>query len=283
MNRRTFVTGAGLTLGASILRAEDNEPYDRLLPDMLASHLVGGLNQLAAEWDQKRAEIKTAAGLQARNQFVRQKVVEMVGGFPAKNPLEARIVKMTERPGYRVENVMFQSRPDFWVTGNLYVPTTTTAPMPAIISPCGHYPLARMLPQYQFAYQNLARSGFIVLAFDPIGQGERRQYLNPATDVTEVGSSTYEHSMPGQLLFLFGETLSGYRMWDAIRAIDYLQTRPEADPSRIGCTGHSGGGTLTMFTSAVDERIKCAVIHEGGTRNRWPIKLAQFSPLGPSD
>jgi len=289
MNRRAFVTHAGaLTLSASLTPLEaaagiGAEPYSRLLPDMLAAYQVGILNRLASDWNKKRARIKTAAALEARNKFVRATVIEMIGGFPQRNPLGARVVKVMERPGYRVENVMFQSRPDFWVTGNLYIPSTASGPMPAIISPCGHYPLARMLPQYQLAYQSLVKAGFVVLAYDPIGQGERRQYWNPATGITEVGSPTYEHSMPGQLHFLFGESLTGYLVWDAMRAIDYLLTRPEVDPKRIGCTGHSGGGTLTKFTVAVDERIQCAVIHEGGTANRWPITLSPANPLGPSD
>ena len=279
MKRRDFVACAA---GALPLLAAEPVPYDQLFPDMLASYMATRLNRLATEWDEQRAKIRTPADLDARNRFVRSKVVEMAGGFPERNPLVARTVKLIERPGYRVENVMFQSRPNFWVTGNLYIPAGTGR-MPAIISPCGHYPLARMLPQYQLAYQHLVKSGFIVLAFDPIGQGERRQYWNPETGVTEVGSATSEHSMAGQMMLLFGDTLTGYRIWDAMRAIDYLETRPEVDSSRIGCTGHSGGGTLTLFTSAVDERVRCAVIHEGGTRSRWPIKLTPFGPIGPSD
>lgn len=285
MTRREFAASATAAFTASPLlssAATTPEPYDKLFPDMLAAYMASRLNRLASDWDEKRAQIRTAAALEDRNRLVRRQVIGMVGGFPARNPLGARIVRTIERPGYRVENVMFQSRPDFWVTANLYIPSGSGR-KPAIISPCGHYPLARMLPQYQLAYQHLVKNGFIVLAFDPIGQGERRQYWNPETGVTEVGSATTEHSMCGQLLLLFGDTLTGYRIWDAMRAIDYLETRPEVDTARIGCTGHSGGGTLTLFTSAVDERIRCAVIHEGGTRSRWPVKLSPFSPLGPSD
>ena len=179
---------------------------------------------------------------------------------------------------------MFQSRPDFWVTGNLYIPTTGKGPFPGIISPCGHYPLARMVPQYQTVYLNLVKSGFVVLGYDPIGQGERRQYWNPETNVTEVAESpVYEHSMPGQLLLLLGENMTQYMVWDGMRAIDYLLTRPEVDGQKIGCAGHSGGGTLTKFISVADERVQCAAIIEGGTANRWPIKLAPWEPLGPAD
>ena len=288
MRRREFVSRAGaLSLSASLGHpvsgfAAVPESYDKQFPDMIVSYMAGRLNRLSAEWDQRRAQITTASALEEHNRIVRQKVVNAVGGFPERNSLGAKVVRVIERSGYRVENVMFQSRPNFWVTGNLYIPAGASR-LPGIISPCGHYPLARMLPSYQLAYQSLVKCGFVVLAFDPIGQGERRQYWDPATGITEVPSATYEHSMPGQLQLMLGDTLTGYLMWDAMRAIDYLISRPEVDPSRIGCTGHSGGGTLTMFTSAVDERIRCVAVHEGGTRSRWPMRVVPFSPLGPSD
>ena len=250
---------------------------------MLVSYMAGRMNRLVATWDQKRTEIQTAAAMEARNAFVREKFREMLRAFPPRNPLKPTVVKVLNRDGYRVENLMFQSRPDFWVTGNLYVPTRGNGPFPAIISPCGHYPLARMTSQYQSVYQNLVRNGFVVLAYDPIGQGERRQYWNPVTNITEVGGPVHEHSMPGQLLLLMGENLTNYRVWDGVRAIDYLLTRPEVDGKRIGCAGHSGGGTLTKFISVADERVQCAAIIEGGTVNRWPTKLAPWEPFGPPD
>src|SRR5205807_7141900 len=74
-----------------------------------------------------------------------------------------------------------------------------------------------------------------------------------------------------------------YHVWDGMRAIDYLLSRPEVDPARIGCAGHSGGGTLTMFIAAMDERVACAVVNEGGTQNRWPLSYPPNSPVGPSD
>jgi cephalosporin-C deacetylase-like acetyl esterase len=291
MNRRQFVTRTAMLPGsAAVLQAKKresisaaSEAYSKSMPDMLAGYFANRLNRLAAEWDGKRNRIRTPADREARNRFVRQKFTEVIGGFPERTPLGPVTVKVIERPGYRIENVMFQSRPQFWVTGNLYVPTSGSGRFPAIISPCGHYPLARMVPQYQFAYLNLVKNGFVVFAYDPIGQGERRQYWNPETNVTEVGGPTDEHSMPGQLLLLFGESLAEYRIWDGMRAIDYLMTRPEVDSARIGCAGHSGGGTLTMFISALDERVKCAVIHEGGTRNRWPVHFPPYSQIGPSD
>jgi cephalosporin-C deacetylase-like acetyl esterase len=251
---------------------------------MLLRYLARKLNALAAHWDTERAKIRTPADLEVRNRFVRDKMREMIHGYPPRTPLQPRVVRKFERVGYRVENVMFQSRPDFWVTGNLYIPTAGPGPFPGLISPCGHYALARMQPDYQFAYLNLVKAGFVVLAYDPIGQGERRHYWNPHTGETELDlNPIYEHSMPGQLLLLMGEDLTQYRVWDGIRAIDYLLERPEVDPQRVGCAGHSGGGTLTMFISALDERVRCAVINQGGTSHRWPLDIRPESSVGPSD
>ena len=176
------------------------------------------------------------------------------------------------RAGYHVENVMYQSRSGF--LGNRKpVCADGAGPFAAVLSPCGHYPLARMQPDYQFVYMHLVRAGFVVLAYDPIGQGERREYWDPRTGEADIPDPVYEHSMPGQALLLMGENLTHYRMWDGIRGIDYLLTRPEVDPQRIGCAGHSGGGTLTLFISALDERVKCAVVNEGGTNHRWPLNV----------
>ena len=251
---------------------------------MLLKYLAGKLNALSDRWDRERERIVTSTQIEARNRFVREKFLEMIGGLPEKNSMTPITVRAFERDGYRVENVMFQSRPDFWVTGNLYIPKSGKGPYPGIISPTGHDPLSRMDRVYQCAYINLVKNGFVVLAYDPIGQGERRYYWNPTTSTSEVsGDPVFEHSMPGQLLLLMGENLTQFRIWDGIRAIDYLIGRPEVDPRKIGCAGHSGGGTLTLFISALDERVKCAVLNEGGGGQRWPIHIPPCGRLGPSD
>ena len=117
----------------------------------------------------------------------------------------------------------------------------------------------------------------------PIGQGERRQYSDPGSTAAGLGDPVFEHSMPGQVLLLMAQDLTHYRIWDGMRAIDYLLTRPEVDGNRIGCAGHSGGGTMTMFISALDERVKCAVVNEGGTGHRWPVRINGADRVGPSD
>jgi len=287
VNRREFLleSGAlaaslGVTPAGSVAGKAGAEPERP--PDMLLSYLADKLNALSADWDQKRSLIRTPAALEARNRFVREKFKEMLNGYPQRTPLHPVVVSRRERQGYRVENVMFQSRPDYWVTGNLYIPTTGAGPFPGIISPCGHYALARMAPPYQMAYLNFVRAGFVVLAYDPIGQGERRQYWDPQANYAEI-ETIFEHSMAGQLLILLGENLTQYRVWDGMRALDYLLTRSEVDKEKVGCAGHSGGGTLTLFISALDERVRCAAVVQGGTSHRWPEHISPADRVGPSD
>src|ERR1051326_1530250 len=280
MHRRTFALSL---LAPLALRGERQPSYAEQYPDMLLNLLARRINEKTEGWDRQRSRITTSAQVEAWNQAVREKMIRMIHGLPDRNPLEPATAGSFARDGYRVENVMFQSRPNFWVTGNLYIPAIGPGPFPGIISPCGHYDDARMNPEYQCAYIDLALAGFVVLAYDPVGQGDCRQYWNPTAKATEVGGPTPEHSMAGQLLLLMGEDLTHYRVWDGMRAIDYLLTRAEVDPKRIGCAGHSGGGTLTRFIAAIDTRVQCVVINEGGTANRWPLDLRPESRIGPSD
>jgi cephalosporin-C deacetylase-like acetyl esterase len=280
--RRHFVAAGLAGTAARSLFARETS-YSEQMPDMLLAHLSTKMNALAEHWDRERARIRTPEELEARNRFVREKFRQMIHGLPGRNELNATVAGTHEREGYRVENVMFESRPNFWVTGNLYVPTKGKGPFPAVISPCGHYALARMAPEYQFAYLNMVKAGIVVLAYDPIGQGERRQYWDPETGKADIADPVFEHSMPGQVLLLMGQDLTQYHIWDGMRAIDYLETRAEVDRRRIGCAGHSGGGTLTLFISALDERVKCAVVNEGGTSHRWPLQIRPETRVGPAD
>jgi cephalosporin-C deacetylase-like acetyl esterase len=283
-NRRQFLTQATMASALRPALAMGREgSYAAEYPDMLVRYLANKTNALAAKWDAERERIRSGADVEARNHFVREKVREMMHGLPERTALEPVVTRVLKRDGYRIENLRFQSRPNFWVTGNLYVPAGS-GPFPAVISPCGHSAEARIYRPYQFMYQGLVRSGFVVLAYDPVGQGERRQFWNPLTRRNEIGGPvTWEHSLPGQLLLLIGQDLTNYRVWDGMRAVDYLLTRPEVDAQRIGCAGQSGGGTLTLFISALDERVKCAAVHEGGTRHRWPLSTRPETRLGTGD
>lgn len=287
-NRRDFIAqaAAAAAVGAfspgRVIGRESS--YGEQWPDMLLAHLSAKLNALAARWDEERGRIRTSEDVERRNRFVREKFREMLGPFPERTPLNPRVMGVLHRDGYRLEKVMFESRPGFWVTASLCVPASPGGPFPAVLSPCGHYDLGRMERTYQSAHVNLARNGFVVLSHDPMGQGERRHYWNPRTGRTESDlTPIFEHSMPGQLLLLLGENLTQYFLWDGMRAIDYLLTRPEVDKDRIGCAGHSGGGTITLFLSALDERVRCAAVCQGGTSHRWPMRVGPGSRVGPSD
>ena len=292
--RRFFEDAAAVSLaaalepaslrGAAAQTAGAPQPYSREMSDMLLAYLARKTNALASEWERKRAQIHNPAAMMERNRFVREKCTEMIHALPERTPLAPQVVRVHQRDGYRIECLMFQSRPDFWVTASLYVPTRSGGPFPGIISPCGHTQDGRLYRPYQLMYLGLVREGFVVLAYDPIGQGERRYFWNPLTRRNEIGGPvTWEHSLPGQLLLLIGEDLTHYRIWDGMRAVDYLLARPEVDPKRIGCCGQSGGGTLTLFISALDERIQCAAVHEGGTRHRWPLRFRRETVLGTGD
>ncbi|WP_321476437.1 acetylxylan esterase [uncultured Paludibaculum sp.] len=207
----------------------------------------------------------------------------MLGPIGPATPLHAEVTRIVQRDGYHIENLLYQSAPNLWVTANLYVPASP-GPHPSVLSPCGHYEISRQHPDYQRAYILLARAGFVVLAYDPTGQGERRQYWDPVTKTQQDKlRSVDEHSLAGHLLLLLGQSLTGYLVRDGMRGIDYLLSRPDVDPQRIACAGHSGGGTLTMFLANADPRIRCVVINEGGTFHRWPMHLQPGAKIPIAD
>ncbi|GGW24446.1 alpha/beta hydrolase family protein [Arenibacter certesii] len=175
-----------------------------------------------------------------------------------KTPLNPQVTGTIERDDFKVENILFESHPGFYVTASLFLPNHRQDPAPALIYTSGHTDLGFRSEGYQHVILNLVSKGFIVLAYDPIGQGERLQYLNAKTSKSKIGGPTQEHSYAGAQTLLWGTSLSDYFIWDGIRAVDYLYTRPEVDISRIGITGRSGGGTQTAMIAACDERIYAA-------------------------
>jgi len=136
-------------------------------------------------------------------------------------------------------------------------------------------------PSYQKLFSNLARKGYAVLAYDPFGQGERIEYPGTRAGQSAIGGGgTSEHEYAGRRLILLGANFSLFRVWDGIRGIDFLLTRADVDPERIGCCGQSGGGTLTQFLAALDSRIRVAVVSEGTTEN---LAHAEVEPPGSAD
>jgi len=203
----------------------------------------------------KISQIKTKDELLQRQAEVQQTIWDILGQFPEKTPLNAKITSIVKKNGYRVENVIYESLPGFFVTASLFIPDNVRKPAPAILFCSGHSSDVYRLPLYQLPLLNLVKKGFIVLAIDPIGQGERLQYFNPEKGESIIGSSTQEHSYPSTQVFLIGKSIARYFLWDGIRGIDYLVSRKEVDPKRIGVHGLSGGGTQTAYISALDERV----------------------------
>ncbi len=194
-----------------------------------------------------RADPDTLEQWEAQREPLRRELARSLGldPLPPRTPLNALVTGRTERELYTIENVVFESRPRFYVTANLYLPKDVPLPAPAIIVVPGHaMKEGKNYPLYQMAMIGLARHGFVVLAYDPIGQGERRL-------------PGFGHHL-GYSLLLVGQTNEGIITWDTMRAIDYLCTRPEVDPERIGLTGNSGGGLNSLYAPAIDERIKVA-------------------------
>jgi cephalosporin-C deacetylase-like acetyl esterase len=222
------------------------------------------MNQAGASRKALLARIQSKEQIATRSTTVRAQLWEILGGRPQETPLNARTVGTIDRSGYRIEKLVYESMPEVYVTAHLYVPTTGKPPYPGIVVPLGHTENGKAYRNYQYSYQNLARKGYVVLAYDPFGQGERRQYLRPASG---HAFSTGEHTQAGRPMILFGSGFARYRVWDGIRSLDYLLSRSEVDPQRIGCTGHSGGGTMTMYLIALDPRIQAAVAVEANFEN----------------
>jgi cephalosporin-C deacetylase-like acetyl esterase len=229
-------------------------------PDSIAMNM----NQAGASRKALLARIQSKEQIATRSTTVRAQLWEILGGRPQETPLNARTVGTIDRSGYRIEKLVYESMPEVYVTAHLYVPTTGKPPYPGIVVPLGHTENGKAYRNYQYSYQNLARKGYVVLAYDPFGQGERRQYLRLRSG---RAFSTGEHTQAGRPMILFGSGFARYRAWDGIRSLDYLLSRSEVDPQRIGCTGHSGGGTMTMYLIALDPRIQAAVAVEANFEN----------------
>ena len=204
------------------------------------------------------AAIRDTATAQARQKQVRERILSLIGGLPEyRGPLNARVTKTTRREGFIIDHVLFESLPQYYVTANLYRPDNPGR-HPAVLMSMGHWDSGKAAGQ--LLSSNLARKGFVVLAYDPVGQGERQQAYDKRTGRSLIGGATEQHFSNGAAAILLGQSVGRYFIHDGMRAIDYLVSRPEVDPERIGATGCSGGGTQTTYISALDPRVKVAAV-----------------------
>jgi dienelactone hydrolase len=250
MTRRTTLMIIAAVIGAVALAHAQQSP------------LLAELNSVAQEQLHDRAKhvaaIHDTAAAQARQKQVRERILSLIGGLPEyRGPLNARITKTTRRDGFSIDHVLFESLPQYYVTANLYRPETPGR-HPAILMSMGHWDSGKAAGQ--LLSSNLARKGFVVLAYDPVGQGERQQAYDKRTGRSLIGGPTEQHFSNGAAAILLGQSVARYFIYDGMRALDYLVSRPEVDPERIGATGCSGGGTQTTYISALDPRVKVAAV-----------------------
>lgn len=233
----------------------DAERADSKLYSHLQQEAYKALDRRAEAYE----ELKTPEQIDAYQQKLRRFMTEQLGGFPEKSSLNARTVGTIDADGYRIEKVIFDSQPQHHITANLYLPNLpkTDGPVPAIAVSSGHSRTAKTAEYNQRFGIMMAKHGMAALCFDPIGQGERSQILTAEGHPQHNGTTT-EHFLMGVGSTLVGRNTARYRVWDAMRAIDYLVSRPEVDASKIGFTGCSGGGTLTSYVMALDDRVACA-------------------------
>lgn len=242
------------------------------LPTYLASHIDKARGRRISAL----RDIGTPPKAAVRASFVSSRLWRLIGGPLPKSPLNVRTTGVVNRKTYRIEKLVFESQPRFYVPAHLYIPSTGESPCPVVLAPLGHAQEGKLFRSYQILFQNLANKGFAVFTWDPPGQGERLQYLTPGTDRSPF-SSVGEHEQFGWPALLIGSTTTQFEVWDAVRALDYLASRHEVDMNRLGCCGHSGGGTQTMFLCALEPRIRVAVIVEGHTEN---VAGAAYEPPG---
>lgn len=222
---------------------------------MMYQWLLAEARLAIAERDRAFEETKTVDQILQWQKERREFFTAQLGGFPERTPLNAKIVGRRSFADYRIEKVIFESQPGFLVTATLYLPLGE-GPFPGVIHPTGHSANAKARDLYQLASIAITRGGCAVLCYDPIGQGERRQILND--DDSPRHSTTGEHTLINQGCMLLGSNVARHMIWDGMRAIDYLISRPDIRADRIGCTGISGGGTNTSYLMALDDRITAA-------------------------
>ncbi len=206
-------------------------------------------------------DIKSLADWNVARETYRQQLLEMLGLFPLppRTDLKAQVTGQLEHDEFTVEKLHFQSRPGLYVTGNLYLPKKVSNPVPAILYLCGHAQVITNGISYgnKTAYQHhgiwFARNGYVCLLIDTIQLGE----IQGIHHGTQRENMWWWNSR--------GYTPAGVEAWNAIRALDYLQSRPEVDGNRLGVTGRSGGGAYSWTVVALDDRIKVAAPVAGST------------------
>ena len=260
-----FMLGVGLARLAVAQEAPPKEAFQVLQPRTAGPRMTPFLRyQLDLAWrqDEERQRaweaIRSEDDLRRLQEETRQKLLEMIGGLPEeKTALNPQITGKIQMKGYAIEKLIFESLPGVYVSALVYSPDDRGVKHPAVLVPAGHAPNGKI--HYQALSQRLVSRGYVVIAWDPVGQGERSQFWDAKEGKSRYNLICAEHAVLGNMAFLAGANLARWEVWDGIRAVDYLLTRPDVDSERISITGTSGGGTQTALIAALDPRIKVAV------------------------
>jgi cephalosporin-C deacetylase-like acetyl esterase len=253
MNRFAILAAALSLANVSLSIAQDSPKADTRRGDqMLAEYFSAETKRIS---DACLAEIETLADWNANKVEYRRQLLEMLGldPLPERTDLKAEVTGRVEHEEFFVENLHFQSRPGLYVTGNLYVPKNIDQPLPAILYVCGHGAVKKDGVSFgnKVTYQHhgawFARNGYVCLTIDTLQMGE----------IEGIHHGTHRYGMWWWLNR--GYTPAGVEAWNCVRALDYLETRPEVDKSKFGVTGRSGGGAYSWWIAAIDDRIKAAV------------------------
>ena len=230
------------------------------LRDKLWQHVAQRSEECFEKAKKARASIMTPQELSAYIQMQREEFINALDGIPYDKtlPLNAKITGVTEEEGLRIENIIFESRPKVYVTANLYIPEKRKEPSAAVLLQVGHAEKGKAYEQYQRVARIIASYGLIVMIMDPVGQGERLSYYEPSIGKAMIPATISDHQYAGEQCVLNGDSITRYFIADAMRAVDYLETREEVDKTKIGATGSSGGGTATCHMMLCDDRIKAA-------------------------
>lgn len=304
-NRRNFFKTAGLTgfgltgfslhkvfgyeanldqgHSLSLSEADDHIPLNRI-PRIVHEYYVEQIREIEKKANKRRADLKNRQDALDYVQEVRSKINQCFQPWPEKTSLNARVTGTLKRDGYVIEKVIYESRPGFMVSANLYIPSNRPFPLPGILGWSGHTSEGKASSTVQSFSQGLVKQGYVVLAPDPLGQGERVEYFDENLQ-SLYGGPVGEHLYTGNQMVLTGEALSAWFTWDAIRSIDYLLSRPEVDPKHIGMTGNSGGGNITTWVCGTDPRLTMAApscfvsTFRRLLENEFPSDAEQYPPL----
>jgi cephalosporin-C deacetylase-like acetyl esterase len=253
----------------AIMAAQEKPPaeafrvYEQALPEgpRITPYLEYQTEQAWKQDDERRAAwaaIHDERDLLRVQRELQKKLLKMIGGLPTeKTDLHPRITGKVEMDGFSIEKLIFESLPGVYVSALVYIPNDHSKKTPAVLVPAGHSTNGKIY--YQDICQRLVKRGYVVLAWDPVGQGERSQFWDAKAGKSRYNLICAEHAVLGNLAYLAGTNLARWEIWDGIRAVDYLLTRPEVDGERISIVGTSGGGFQAAQIAALDKRIKVVV------------------------